>query len=89
MTYLCCEWPLALDCLDLLMTLLRQQAHSEVLLPTPPPLTSPDLQTLEASPSDSFIGELHVAAIWTAHVATDGEGWSPLQVFQVPETHFK
>lgn len=50
---------------------------------------SPDLQKLEAAPSDSVIGELHVAAIWTAHVAADGEGWSHLQVLQVPETDFQ
>lgn len=53
------------------------------------PLTSSVLQKLEAAPSDSFVGELHVAAIRTAHVATDGKGWSHLQVLQVPETDFQ
>ena len=35
--------------------------------------------------SDQSVGELHVAAFWTADAATDGEGWTHLQILHVPE----
>lgn len=64
--------------------LLWHETHSVLLS-----CHSPDLQKLVTAPSDSVIGELHVATIRAAHVATDGEGWANLQVLQVPETDFQ
>lgn len=65
-------------------TLLWHETHSVLLS-----CHSPDLQKLDTAPSDSVIGELHVAAIRAAHVAADGERGAHLQVLQVPETDFQ
>lgn len=85
--YLCYEWSLVLGFTAWILLRayvdIRPTEESTLLL------TSPDLQRLDASLSDSFIGELHVAAIWTAHVTTDGEGWPHFQVLQVPEKEFQ